>query len=187
MLRARFVIIFGTFKSFGMFKWIENSIYSWNTKQLEHLIARTLKFWALLSNQNNRITRSIYPIKDTMEQLHFIITKITKNCSQQYDCAMNNTRKMPYFLAYQKIPRTYINKSKRKNTQNGQIIYRKVCFTWTTYSFDTSQICISKSLSVNRDVNFSSRKSVGRTFLTFGTRYDESGRKRVINYWVNFC
>ena len=150
-------------------------------------MAGTLNFLAPLLNQNIRIIRSIYSIKDKMEQLHFITTNIAKNVSQQYDCAMNNMRKIPSFLACQKICRTYINKSKRKNTQNGQIIYRKVCFTWTTYSFDTSQICISKSLSVNRDVNFSSRKSVGRTFLTFGTRYDESGRKRVINYWVNFC
>ena len=31
-------------------------------------------------------------VKDTMEQLHFIITKITKNFSQRYDCAINNTR-----------------------------------------------------------------------------------------------
>ena len=60
-----------------------------------------------------------------MEQLHFIITKIIKNFSQQYDCAMNNMRKMPYFLACQKICRTNINKLKRKNTQNGQIINQK--------------------------------------------------------------
>ena len=64
-----------------------------------------------------------------MEQPHFIITKITKNFSQQYDWAMNNTRKIPYFLAFPKICRTYINKLKRKNTQNSQIIHHKVyCF-----------------------------------------------------------
>ena len=64
-----------------------------------------------------------------MEQLHFIITKTTKNFSQQYDCAMNNARKIVYFLACQKICRTYINKLKRKNTQNGQITHHKVyCF-----------------------------------------------------------
>ena len=41
---------------------------------------------------------------------------------------------------------------------------------------------LSKFLSVKRDVNLSSRKSLGRTFLTFGTRYDEFGKKRKINY-----
>ena len=41
---------------------------------------------------------------------------------------------------------------------------------------------LSKFLSVKRDVNFSARKSFGRTFLTFGTRYDEFSRKREINY-----
>ena len=41
---------------------------------------------------------------------------------------------------------------------------------------------LSKFLSVKKDVNFSTRKSVGRTFLTFGTRYDEFGRKKEINY-----
>ena len=41
---------------------------------------------------------------------------------------------------------------------------------------------LSKFLAVERDVNFSTRKSVGRTFLTFGTRYDEFGRKREVNY-----
>ena len=46
------------------------------------------------------------------------------------------------------------------------------------YSFDAS---------VKKDVNFPNRKSVRRTFLTFGTRYDKFGRKKEINYWVNFC
>ena len=46
---------------------------------------------------------------------------------------------------------------------------------------------LSKFLSVKRDVNFPTQKSVGRTFLTFGTRYDKFGRKREINYLVNFC
>ena len=41
---------------------------------------------------------------------------------------------------------------------------------------------LSKFLSVKRDVNFSTRKSVGRTVLTFGRRYDKFGRKRKINY-----
>ena len=41
---------------------------------------------------------------------------------------------------------------------------------------------LSKFLSVKRDVNFSTQKSVGCTFLTFGLRYDEFGRKREINY-----
>ena len=45
----------------------------------------------------------------------------------------------------------------------------------------------STFLSVKRDVNSLTRKSVGRTFLTFGRRYDEYGRKRKINYLVNFC
>ena len=42
-----------------------------------------------------------------MEQLHFRITKTTKNFNQQHDCAMNNTRKI---YVCQKICRTYINK-----------------------------------------------------------------------------
>ena len=78
-----------------------------------------------------------------MEQFHFIITQIIKNISQQYDYAMNNTGKITYFLAYQKICRTYINKLKRKYTQNGQKIHHKVyCFKWRVYSSDTSQIYI---------------------------------------------
>ena len=98
-------------------------------KTIEDSIARTLNFWAPLSNQNIRIIRSIHSVKGAMEQLHFIATKITKNFSQQHDCAMNNTRKIPYFLACQKICRTYINILKRKNRQNGQIIHQKVyCF-----------------------------------------------------------
>ena len=39
---------------------------------------------------------------------------------------------------------------------------------------------------MKRNLNFSTRKSVGPTFLTFGTRYDELGREREINYWVSF-
>ena len=110
-----------------------------------------------------------------MEQLHFIITEITKNFSQQYDCAMNNKRKIPYFFASQKIGN--IN-------QIGKI--HKTDRLFTTKFFVLNQECIvsilhksasSKFLSVKRDVNFSSRKPVGSTFLTFGTRYDEFGRK----------
>ena len=41
---------------------------------------------------------------------------------------------------------------------------------------------LSKFLSVKRDVNVSTHKSVGRTFLTFDKRYDKSGRKREANY-----
>ena len=41
---------------------------------------------------------------------------------------------------------------------------------------------LSKFLSGKRNINFSSLKSVGRAFLTFGTRYYEFGRKREINY-----
>ena len=40
---------------------------------------------------------------------------------------------------------------------------------------------LSKFLSVKWDVNFSNRKPVGCTFLTFGTRYDKFGRKKEIN------
>ena len=68
-----------------------------------------------LSNQSIRIIRSIFYVNDTMEQLHFIITKITKNFNQLYDCAMNNMRKKPYSLACQKICWVYINKLKGKN------------------------------------------------------------------------
>ena len=55
------------------------------------------------------------------------------------------------------------------------------------YSFERIALILHKSalskfLSVKRDVNFSTRKSLGRTFLAFGTRYDEFGRKREINY-----
>ena len=42
----------------------------------EHLIAQTLNFWAPLSNHGIRIIRSIYPIKNTMERLQFIITDL---------------------------------------------------------------------------------------------------------------
>ena len=41
---------------------------------------------------------------------------------------------------------------------------------------------LSQFLSVKRDVDFSTQKSVGRVFLTFGTRYSKFGRKREINY-----
>ena len=40
---------------------------------------------------------------------------------------------------------------------------------------------------MKRDVNFSTQKPVGHTFLTSGKRYDKFGRKRETNYWVNFC
>ena len=46
---------------------------------------------------------------------------------------------------------------------------------------------LSKFLSVKRDVNFPTQESVEPTFLTFGTRYDKFGRKKEINYLVNFC
>ena len=36
---------------------------------------------------------------------------------------------------------------------------------------------LSKLLSVRTDVKFSTQKFVGRTFLSFGTRYGEFGRK----------
>ena len=38
---------------------------------------------------------------------------------------------------------------------------------------------LSKFLSVKRDVNFSTRKSVGRTYLTFCTRYDELKKENI--------
>ena len=41
---------------------------------------------------------------------------------------------------------------------------------------------LSKFFSVKRDINFSNLKSVGRTFLTLGTSYDEFGKIREINY-----
>ena len=114
-----------------------------------------------------------------MEQLHFIITKIPKNFSQQYDCVMNNLRKIAYFLACQQICGTYVNKLKRKNTQKGQIIHNKVIERIASILHKSA---LSKFLSMKRDVNFSTRKFVRRTFLTFGTRYDEFGRKREINH-----
>ena len=129
--------------------------------------------------------RSIYSIKGTIEQLHFIITKTIKNFSEQYDCAINNTRKIPYFLACQKICRTCINKLKRKNTQSGKIIHHEVyCFFLNRERIASilQKYALSKFLSVKKDVNLSTRKSVGRAFLTFGTRYDEFGRKKEINY-----
>ena len=106
-----------------------------------------------------------------MEQLHFIITKITKNFSQQYDCAMNNTCKIPYFLACRKICRTYINKLKRQNTQNGQITHhvKVIVFNEEHRASIPHKSALSKFRSVKRGVNFSTRKSVGRTFLIFGT------------------
>ena len=152
------------------------------------MTAETIDFWAPLSNHVIRIIRSICSIKDIMEQLHFITTKITNDFSQQYDYAMNNTLKISYFSACQKICRTYINKLKRKNKQNWQKIHHKVyCFKWRTYSFDTSRrSALSKFHSVKRDVNFSTPNLLDVHFLTVGTRYDEFGRKREINYWVNF-
>ena len=63
----------------------------------EHLIAQTFNFWAPLSNHGIQIIRLTYPIKNTQERLQFIITKISKNFSKEYDCAMNNTLKIPYF------------------------------------------------------------------------------------------
>ena len=117
MLRTRFVML------------VLSKAQERLNKQRILFIAETLNFWAPLSDQNIRIIRSIYSIKDTMEQLDFIITKITQNSGQQYDCAMNNMQKIPYFLACQKIYRMYINKFKRENTQNGQIIHHQVyCF-----------------------------------------------------------
>ena len=96
---------------------------------------------------------------------------------------MNNTRKIAYFSAYQQICRTYINKLKRKNTQKGKIITIKfIVLNKERIASILHKSALSKFLSVKRDVNFSTRKSVGRTFLTFGTRYDEFGRKREINY-----
>ena len=53
-----------------------------------------------------------------MKQLNIIIVKVTKNFSQKCNWTMNNTRKIPYFLACQNVCRTYINKLKRKSTQN---------------------------------------------------------------------
>ena len=106
-----------------------------------------------------------------MEQLHSIITKITKNFSQQYDRAMNNMRNIPYFLAYKKIFWTYINKLKRKNTPNGQMIHYKVyCFIVLNEECIASifhKSALSKFLSVKRDVNFSTRKFVGRRSFNF--------------------
>ena len=68
-------------------------------------------------------------MKYAMEQLHFIIRKIIKNFSQQYYCAVNNTRKIPYFFDCQKVCQTCINKLKRIYIQNGQIVHHNVyCF-----------------------------------------------------------
>ena len=106
-----------------------------------------------------------------MEQLHSIITKITKNFNQQHDGAMNNTLNISYFLAYKKIFWTYINKLKRKNTPNGQIIHHKVyCFIVLNEECIASifhKFGLSKFLSVKRDVNFLTRKFVGRTSFNF--------------------
>ena len=41
---------------------------------------------------------------------------------------------------------------------------------------------LSKFFSVKRDVNFSTRKYFGRTFLTFVPIYEEFGGKRKTNY-----
>ena len=122
------------------------------------MIAGTLNFWAPRSNQNIRIIRSIHSINDTMEQLHFIITKITKNFSQLCDCAMNNTLKIPYFLACWKICRTYINKLRRENTQNRRIIHHKVIvLNEESIASILHKSALSKFLSEKRDVNFSTR------------------------------
>ena len=66
-------------------------------KQKILFIAGTLDSWSTF-DLFVRFICSVYSLKDTMEQLRFIITKITKNFSQQYDCAMNNTRKISYFF-----------------------------------------------------------------------------------------
>ena len=116
-----------------------------------------------------------FSIKDRMEQLHFIITNITKGFSQLCDGAMTNTCKRPYYLACQKICWTYIIKLKRKKTQNEQIIHRKVyCFKWRPrIASIIHKYSLSKFLYVKRDVNFLTIKSIGRKFLTFGTTYGE--------------
>ena len=117
--------------------------------------------------------RSINSIKDAVEQLHFIITKITKNFGQQDHCAIYNALKKRYFLACQKICRTYINTLFTIKF----IVLNEECIASILH-----KSALSKFLSVNRDVNFSTRKSVGRTCLTFGRRYDKFGRKKEINY-----
>ena len=98
-----------------------------------------------------------------------MITKFTKNFSQQCDCAMNNTRKIPCFLACQKICRTYINKLKRKNTQNRQIIHHKSLIVLNEERIASllHKSALSKFLCVKRDVNFSTGKSVAHTFFNF--------------------
>ena len=110
------------------------------SKASEGLTAGTLNFWELFSNQNIRIIRSIYSIKDTAS---FHNNKDHQEFLLTVWLCHNNTRKIAYFLACQKIYRAYINKSKRLNAENGQIIHHEVyCLRWRTYSLDTSQICI---------------------------------------------
>ena len=134
--------------------------------------------WAPLLNQNIQIIRSIYTIKDIMEQLHLIISKITKNFSQQYDCAMNYTRKISCFLACQKICQTYINELKRKNTQNGQIIHHKVYyFKWRTYSFDTSNLRYLSFFMWRGILTFRLENLFDVHVLILGKRYNEFGKK----------
>ena len=87
---------------------------------------------------------------------------------------MNNTGKRPYFLAYQNICWMYINKLKGKiNKTNKKFTIKFIVLNEERILHKS---VLSKFLSVKRDVNFSTRKSVGCTFLTFGTRYDEFGR-----------
>ena len=74
---------------------------------------------------------------------------------------------------------TYTNKLKRKNTQNGQIIHLKFfVLNEERIASILHKSSLSKFLSVKRDVNCATQKSVGRTFLIFDTRYDKFGRKR---------
>ena len=151
------------------------------------MTAETINFWAPLSNHVIRIIRSICSIKDIMEQLHFITTKITNDFSQQYGSAMNNTFKISYFSACQKICRMYINKLKRKNKQNWQKIH---CFIVLNEeriaSIRHTDLHYLSFILWRGMLTFPLQNLLDVHFLTFGTRYDEFGRKREINYWVNF-
>ena len=121
-------------------------------------------------NHGSPIVRSIYSIKDTMEQLNFITTKITENFNQQYDCAMNNTLTIPYFLACEKICRTYLNKLKRKihGKRTDNFIVKFIVLNEERIASILHKSALSKFLSVKRDFfNFSTRISVGRTFFNF--------------------
>ena len=74
---------------------------------------------------------------------------------------------------------TYINKLKRKNTENGQIIHLKfIVLNEERIASILHKSALSKFLSVKRDVNCTTRKSFERTFLIFDTRYDKFGRER---------